>query len=177
MISRDGIAPLHDVEHVANGRAGGGGGQPDAARKGRQRPFAFSREKALGGELELELFKGGLKRAHALQFHRQHAQLILPARLIDCQLAFQDHLPPVPQGLAVRHRVAAEQHAVDLRAGVFEGEINVAGGLGAAVGDFAGDPDLAELFFQEAADVGRQFETEKTRRPAWRGKSSPLKSH
>ena len=81
----------------------------------------------------------------------------MPARFIDCQLAFQYHLPSVPQGLAVRDRVAAEQHAVDLGAGVFEGEINVAGGLGAAVGDFAGDPDLAELFFQETADVGRQF--------------------
>ena len=71
------------MQHVADGRAGGRRDQADALRKAGQGTFSFRGKKPFRGELLLEFFKGGLERADALQFHRQHLQLILSARLID----------------------------------------------------------------------------------------------
>ena len=89
-------------------------------------PFSFRGKKPFRAELFLEFFKGGLERADALQFHRQHLQLILAARLIDGDVALENHLPPVGQRAAIGHGVAAKKNAAQLRAGVLEGEINVA---------------------------------------------------
>jgi len=44
-----------------------------------------------------------------------------------------------------------------LRVGILEGEVDVAGGRGAVVGDFALDPDVAELQFDAFADLADQF--------------------
>ena len=44
-----------------------------------------------------------------------------------------------------------------LRRRILEREINVAGALRAQVGDFAADPDGADLFFKEPLDVHREF--------------------
>ena len=45
------IAALHDMQHIANGRAGGGGDQADALRKAGQGTLSFRREKTLGVQL------------------------------------------------------------------------------------------------------------------------------
>ena len=157
IISTAGIAPPHHLQDIANGRAGRGRDQADALRKTGQGPFSFGRKKPFRAELLLEFFKGGLERADALQFHGQHLQLILSARLINGDVALENHLPPVGQRAAMGHGVAAKKHAAQLRARVLEGEINVPGHLLAEVGDFPRDPNLADLFFQRAPDVRRQF--------------------
>ena len=82
----------------------------------RQRPFPFRREQPFRLELLLELLERDLQRADALQLHLRDAQLVLPARLIDRHVALQRDLPPVLQQRAVHLRLAAEQHAAQLRA-------------------------------------------------------------
>ena len=61
------IPALHDVQHVANRRAGGGRDQADALRIFGQRPFPFRREQSLRRKLLLEFLEGDLQRADALQ--------------------------------------------------------------------------------------------------------------
>ena len=95
------VAPPHHLQNIAEGRAGGGGDQADALRKAGQGPFSFGREKPFGAELLLEFFKGGLERADALQFHGQHLYLILSARLIDGDVALENHLPSIGQRAAL----------------------------------------------------------------------------
>ena len=97
MISRRRIPPLHHVQHIANRRAGRRRDQADALRISGQRPFSFRREQAFRRELLLELLKRDLQRADALQFHRPHDELVLPARLIDRHVALQQKLLAVLQ--------------------------------------------------------------------------------
>lgn len=152
-----GIAPADDVEDIADGRAGGRGDEADAARVGWERALALGGEKALGVELLLELFEGGLQRAESLQFHGGDAELILPARFVDGEVAAQDDFAAVLQQITRIAGFGAEEDAVQLRVGVLEREIDVAGALGAEVGDFAGDPDVADLGFEQAANLAREF--------------------
>ena len=49
--------------------------------------------------------------------------------------------------------LAAEEHDGQLGVGIFEREVNVAGGRGAEVGDFAFDPDVVVLLLDEVADL------------------------
>jgi hypothetical protein len=50
-----------------------------------------------------------------------------------------------------------EENAANLRAIVFQGEVDVAGLRFAAIGDFTLDPNVREIFGEEVADFGRQF--------------------
>ena len=104
MISRRRIPPLNHVQHVADGRARGRGDQADALRISGQRTFSFRREQAFRREFLLQFLKGGLQRAHALQFHRAHDELVLPARLINRHVALQQNLLSVREQLALRPR-------------------------------------------------------------------------
>ena len=80
------------MQHVADRRAGRRRDQADALRILRQRPFPFRREQPFRRELLLEFLKRDLQRADALQFHRAHDELILPARLINRHVALQQNL-------------------------------------------------------------------------------------
>src|SRR5439155_6558857 len=144
------IAPLNDVEHIPNGRARWRSHQSDSLRIARQRPFPFRREQALGLELSFEPLEGQLQCAYALQLDGADDELVLPARLVNSEVALDDDLLAVLQNRAILHRLAAKQHAVQLRVGVFQREVNVAGTLHAQIGDFARHPDQAELLFEQS---------------------------
>src|SRR5207245_1837543 len=113
----------------ANRRARGRSHQADALRVKRQWTLPLRREQALRCELLLELLERDLERAHALQLHRAHDQLVLPARLIDRHVALHQNFLAVPQKLALARRFAAKEHATELRPSVLEREINVPGTL------------------------------------------------
>ena len=71
------------------------------------------------------------------------------------------NLLAVMQQLAMRHGLVAEQHATQLRCAVFEREVNMPRRLRAQVRDLAADPDRADLFFEEAFDLRREFADRK----------------
>jgi len=58
---------------------------------------------------------------------------------------------------AEEHGLAAEEDNGELCVGVFEGEVEVAGGGGAVVRDLAFNPDVAVLLLDEFADLGDQL--------------------
>src|SRR5439155_5806523 len=122
-----------------------------------ERPFAVLGKETFGLKFVFELGKGQLQRAQALRLHRPHDELILPTRFVNRQIALQDELLPILEKLPVAHRRPAEQHAAQLSSAIFEREVKVAGGLGAQVGDFAGDPNLAQLLLEQPPDRRRQF--------------------
>ena len=145
------------MQHIADGRARGRRHQADPLRIGRQRPFPLRRKQPGGGELLLELFKRRLQRADALQLHRPHDQLILPARLIYGHLPLQQHLLTVGQQLARGGGRAAKQHTTQLRPGVLEREIHMTRTLRPQVGDLPAHPDLPHRFFQQPLHLPGQL--------------------
>ena len=100
-------------------------------------------------ELLLELLECDLQRADAVQLQCPHDELVLPARLINRHVALQKEFLSVRQQFAMRHRLAAKQHATQLRAGILEREVHVPGSLRAQVGDLTRHPHLAHVLFQQ----------------------------
>ena len=114
-------------------------------------------EEAFGFEALLELFEGELERACADRLHGFGDQLHLSALLVDADAAANQDMKAVFRAKAQEHGLAAEEDDGELGVGVLEGEVDVAGGGGAIVGDFAFDPDVAVLLLDEFADLGDEF--------------------
>ena len=151
------MAAADDVEEVADDGAGGRGDDADGAGKGGQRALAFGVEEAFGLEPLLELLEGELQRAGADGLHGFGDELHLAALLVDADAAADQDVQAVFRAEAQQHGLAAEEHDGKLRVGVLEGEVDVAGGRGAEVGDLALDPDVAVLLLDQFADLADQF--------------------
>src|SRR5205823_1531066 len=102
-----------------------------------------------------------LERSYALQLDLNHAQLVLPALLVNRHLAANIDFPPVLQERTVHLQFAAEEHATDLRDRVLEREINMTRALLLEIGAFAGDPNRSDLRLEQAADLPGQFRDRK----------------
>ncbi len=153
-----GLAAFDDVEDVAQGGAVEAGHNAKAGGAAGERALAGGGEEAFGIEALFEGFKGGLEFALALEFDGGDAELVLAARLVNGHLAFEDDGLAVAQvGAVERAGVGFEEDALDLGVEVFEGEVGVAGSLEAEVGDFAADPSVAEVGFEEGANLGGEF--------------------
>ena len=76
-----------DVEEVADGGAGGGGDEADAAGEGRERFFAGGVEEAFGSELVLELLEGELERAESFGEELGDDELVLAAFFVHADFA------------------------------------------------------------------------------------------
>src|SRR5579863_4675822 len=140
-----GVAARDDVEEVADHRAGGRGYDADGAREGGQRTLAAGVEEAFGFEFLFELFEGELQRTGSDRLHGLGNQLHLAALLVDADTAADQDVEAVFRAEAKQHGLTAEEDNRELRLGVFEREIEMAGGSGAEVGDFALDPDIGVL--------------------------------
>ena len=151
------MAAGDDVEEVANDGAGGRCDDADGAGKCGQRTLAGGVEEAFGLEALLELFEGELQRAGADRLHGFGDELHLAALFVDADAAADQDVEAVFGAEAQQHGLAAEEDDGELGVGVFEGEVDVAGGRGAVVGDFAFDPDVAVLLLDEFADLGDEF--------------------
>ena len=152
-----GVAAGDDVEEVADDGAGGRGDDADGAGKGGQRALAVGVEEAFGFEALLELLEGELERACADGLHGFGDELHLAALLVDADAAADQDVEAVFRAEAEKHGLAAEEDDGELGVGVLEGEVDVAGGGGAVVGDFAFDPDVAVLLLDEFADLGDEL--------------------
>ena len=151
------MAAADDVEKVANDGAGGRSDDADGARKRGQRLLALGVEEAFGLEAFLQLLEGELQRAGADGLHGFGDELHLAALLVDADAAAHQHVQAVFRAEAKQHGLAAEENDGQLRVGVFEGEVDVAGRRGAEVGDFAFDPDVAVLLLDQFAHLRDQL--------------------
>ena len=149
-----GVAAGDDVEEVADDGSGGRGDDADGAGKGGQGALARGVEEAFGLEAFFELFEGELQGACADGLHGFGDQLHLAALLVDADAAADQDVEAVLGTEAQEHGLAAEEDDGELGVGVLEGEVDVAGGGGTEVGDFALDPDVAVLLLDEFADLG-----------------------
>ena len=132
----------------------GGGDDADACGEGGQRALAGGVEEAFGEQAGLELLEGELQRAGAAGFEGFGDELELAAGFVDGDAAAGEDGEAVLRAEAEELGLAAEEHDGELGVAVLEGEVDVAGGRGAAVGDFAFDPDVGVVAFDAAADAG-----------------------
>ena len=150
------MAAIDDVEEVADDSAGGRGDDADAVRECGERLFAGGIEEAARFEALFELLEGDLQRAGADGLEEFGNQLHLAALLVDGNLAAEQDVQAISGAEAQERRLFAEEHHGKLGVAVFEREVDVAGGRGAEVGDFAFDPEVAVL----ALDVETHFADE-----------------
>ena len=150
---RVGVAPAEHLDDVADRRAVERGDDADLARQRRQRPLARGVEQPFGLQPLLQLIEGELQRAEPLRLEVLADELIFALGLVDRDAAARDDVQAVVRlELQVAQR-RAEHHALDLRAGVLQREVQVAGVPDAAVRELALDPDFEELGLR--ADRGR----------------------
>jgi hypothetical protein len=152
-----GVAAGDDVEEVANDRSGWRGDDADGAGKCREWALAGCVEEAFGLEALLQLFECELERACSDGLHSFCDELELAALLVDADAAADEDVEAILGAKAEEHGLAAKENDGQLRVGVLEREVEMAGGGGAVVGDFAFDPDVAVLFFDEFADLGDEL--------------------
>jgi len=81
----------------------------------------------------------------------------LAALFVDADAAADHYLEAVLGTEAKEQGLAPEEDDRELRLGVFEGEVEMARGRRAEVGDFALDPDVDVLAFNEFTDPADQF--------------------
>ena len=151
-----GVAAADDVHDVADDGPGGRGDDADAVGKGGQRTLARGVEEAFGEEAGLELIEGELQSTDAAGLHSFGDELELATGFVDGEAAADEDGETVCGTEAEKAGLAAEKDDRDLGVAVFEREIDVAGGCGAAVGDFAFDPEVRIAKLDAMADVGNE---------------------
>jgi hypothetical protein len=104
-----------------------------------------------------ELFEGELEAAGADWLHCFSDELELAALLVNADFAADADVEAVFWAEAEEDGLAAEEDYGELGFRVFEGEVDVAGGGWAEVGDFAFDPDVTEFGFDDFAGFGDEL--------------------
>jgi hypothetical protein len=122
--------------------AGGGGDDADAVGEGRKWALARGVEEAFGEQAGFELFEGELECARAQRFEGFGDELELAALFIDGDAAAGEDCEAVLRAKAEELRAIAKEDHGQLRVAVLEGEIEMAGRGGAAVGYFTFDEDI-----------------------------------
>ncbi len=152
------IPPAEHLEDVADRRAVERGDDADLARQRRQRPLARRVEQPLGLQALLELLERQLQGAEPLGSMSLADDLVLALRLVDAEAAARDDVQAVLE-LELQRTAAADLNmtASQLRAGVLQREVDVAGVPQPAVGDLALDPDVRPCRLEQRADRGRQL--------------------
>jgi len=155
-----GVAAVGDRKEVADDGAGGRSDDGDGAGEGGEGLFAVFVEEALGFEAVAELLEGELEGACADGFEGVGDELELAALLVDGDFAADADVEAVLGAEAEEDGLAAEEDDGKLGFRVLEGKVDVAGGSGAEVGDFALDPDVAEVALDEVAGLGNELADE-----------------
>ena len=146
------VAPAEDADEVAHGGAGGGSDEANGARARRERTLALGGEEALGGEAGFEFFKFELEAAQAVLEDEADDELVGTARLVNGNLAEGEELEAIAHVEPGAKGVGPEEDAGELAAGVLEGEVEVAAGLAAEIGDLAAYPDFGYRGFEQVLD-------------------------
>jgi len=148
------VAAADDGDDVAHDSSGRRGDDADGAGEVGQGALAGGVEETFGEEAGFELFKGELKGAGATGFESFGDELELAAGLVDRDSAANEDGEAVGGLEAKEEGLAAEEDDGELGFAVLEGEVEVAGGGGAEVGDFALDPDVSVVALDVLADSG-----------------------
>jgi len=111
-------------------------------------------EQAFGFEALFQLLESKLQRAlpHQLDFSRRKSDI--PPLLVDADAAAQGDLQAVFGAELDAALLLLEVNAADLGAVVLQSEVDVAGLGFTAIGDFALDADVGEVFGEQVADLG-----------------------
>ncbi len=149
-----GVAAADDGDDVADDGAGGRGDDADAVGEGWEGALAVGVEEAFGEEAGFELFEGELEGSGTAGFEGFGDELELAAGLVDRDAATDEDGEAVGGAEAKELGLAAEEDDGKLGFAVFEGEVDVAGGGRAAVGDLTFDPEVGVGGFDLLTDVG-----------------------
>jgi hypothetical protein len=87
----------------------------------------------------------------------RYVNLIFAAQFVDAERAADRDVKPVGRLAFEGAGLVAKADAANLCLGIFQREINVTGLRGAAIGNFALDPDVGEAAFEEIADFAGEF--------------------
>ena len=138
-------------QHIANRRAGRGGDQCQMPGRVGQRPGVG--EYAFGVQLPLQSLVGRHQLAFAAGLDGIDDQLVIAPRLEDRHPPA--HLDPVAilQRRAGKARPVAEERAPELRLGILQREVDVAGSGPRQSGNFPLDPAVAEAALQHLAGL------------------------
>lgn len=149
-----GVPAAADFYDIAQGGALQAGDDADAAGKGGQWPFAV--EEAFTAELLLQALDLGQKGAEAGLLHPFGDYLHLAAALVHRKLAVELDGVAIPGAKAEERGLAAEENGGELGAGILQGEIAMAAGSGAPVGNFAFNRNARVAVLHHAADLAHK---------------------
>ena len=147
------IAAAEHLDDVANRRAVERRHDADLARQRGKRALARGVEEPFGLQPPLQLIEGELQRAEPMRLHVLADDLVFALRLVHADAPPHDDVQAVLGLELQRADVRLEHHRLDLRAGILQREIEMAGVPEPAVGNFCLDPDLGVRVLQNAADV------------------------
>ena len=125
--------------------------------EGGDRFLARRVEQAFLREALLEFLEGELQRAQTFGQELAGDELILSASLVDADVAERDDLQSVFKREPDLGGDATKQHDGQLRVGVLQREIDVAGRRRAEIGNLAFDPQAGKLLFKQVLDASRQI--------------------
>src|SRR5262249_53181937 len=150
-------APADHAEHVADGRAAGRRHDADLARKARQLALARLIEETFGLQARLQLLERQLERAEPLGLQQLDHHLVFAALRVHLDAAEGDHVQAVRRLELDAPRAIAEEHGANLRLGVLEREVRVAGAVQAEVRDLAFDPHGGKAILEHFLQAPRQL--------------------
>ena len=130
---------------------------PDRARKHGQRLLALGVEEALGLEPFFQLLECKLQRTRADRLHGFCDELHLAALLIDADAAAHQHVQAIFRPEAEKHCLAPEKYDGQLRLGVFQREVNMAGRGGTVIRNLALHPNVAIFLLDQFAHLRHKF--------------------
>ena len=119
--------------------------------------LAAGREQAFGFQLFLELLEGQLQRAVSLRFDGLHHQLQVAAGVVKIHPGSGQHGDAILRLEFQIARRGLEADAAHLRVFVLQREIVVAAGVELDAGNLARDPNIPEIFGEDAAQGGRKL--------------------
>src|SRR5439155_26446274 len=123
-----------------------------AAGKQRQRLFARGIEEAFLLKALFQLLESALQRSLSHQINFLDVNLIFAALLVDADAAANGDLQPVFGTEFDAALLLLEVNAANLRALIFQCEVDVARLRLAAIRDFALDRNIGEVFSEQVAD-------------------------
>ena len=141
------------MQDVAHRGAGGRGDDADALGQAGQGPLALNGKQAFRGKFCAQFLELPLQRTQAGVFHVIDDELVLAAGLVQPDPGPHQHLLAVPRGEGTQHISLPEHRAANLRGGVLEREIPVAGAGPCKIGDFRFQPQAAETALQQHPDL------------------------
>ncbi len=137
------------MQQIVNGGPGSRSDHADAAGKRRQRTFALRVEEPFGGKTRLALFEGHLQTAHPSRLQRLDNKLDFATLRIYRQAPPGNNLHAVLRTEAEQPVLHPEHHPPQLRPGILQTEIPVAGGGGGKIRNLPFDQNLKEIVLDD----------------------------